>query len=68
MVETEEKKDETGAEVEVKQNASERINLQHIMELREAFESADKDGGNDLDEKEFIEHFGDVIGKGMGPK
>lgn len=67
MVETEEKKEEHGG-AEAKQNASERINLQHIMELREAFESADKDGGNDLDEKEFIEHFGDVIGKGMNPK
>jgi Ca2+-binding EF-hand superfamily protein len=63
MVETEEKK-----EPEVQKNASERINLQHIMELREAFESADKDGGNDLDEDEFIEHFGDVIGKGMNAK
>jgi hypothetical protein len=38
------------------------------MELREQFESADKDGGNSLDEDEFIEHFGDVLGKGMNPK
>jgi Ca2+-binding EF-hand superfamily protein len=58
---------ETGG-AEEKKNASERINLQHIMELREAFESADVDGGNDLDETEFIEHFGDVIGKGMKGK
>lgn len=29
---------------EEKQNASERINLQHIMELREAYEKADADG------------------------
>ncbi len=42
-------KEEEKAEAEAKTNASERINLQHIMELREAFESADTDGGNDLD-------------------
>ena len=39
-----------------KQNASERINLQHIMELREQFESADKDGGNSLDEDEVRDY------------
>jgi hypothetical protein len=33
-----------GAGGEEKQNASERINLQHIMELREAYEKADADG------------------------
>ena len=43
----EEKKGDDG-----QKNASERINLQHIMELREAFESADVDGGNSLDEDE----------------
>ena len=32
-----------------KQNASERINLQHIMELREAFEAADTDQGGALE-------------------
>lgn len=37
---------------EVKQNTSERINLQHIMELREKFENADTDAGDSLDEKE----------------
>lgn len=37
-----------------KQNASERINLQHIMELREAFEAADTDKGGALEKKEVI--------------
>ena len=32
---------EVKAKVEEKQNASERINLQHIMELREKFIEAD---------------------------
>jgi len=32
-----------------KKNASERINLQHIMELREQFEKADEDDGESLD-------------------
>ena len=32
-----------------KQNASERINLQHMMELREAFEAADTDQGGALE-------------------
>jgi enoyl-CoA hydratase/carnithine racemase len=35
-----------------KQNASERINLQMIMELREKFEAADDDGNDGLDEVE----------------
>ena len=30
-------------------NASERINLQHIMELREKFDDADVDKGGELD-------------------
>ena len=37
---------------EAKVNASERINLQHIMELREKFEAADTDGGDSLDMEE----------------
>jgi Ca2+-binding EF-hand superfamily protein len=37
------------AQDDTKQNASERINLQHIMELREAFEQADTDQGGSLD-------------------
>lgn len=35
-----------------KLNASERIDLQHIMELREAFEQADKDNSYELDPEE----------------
>ena len=51
-----------------KSNASERINLQNIMELREAFDLADLDRGGALDLDEFIEAFGEVIGKGMSMK
>lgn len=43
MQKKEEKKEEQ------KTNASERINLQHIMELREKFEAADTDKGDSLD-------------------
>lgn len=53
---------------EAKQNASERINLQHIMELREAYEKADADGGGSLNEEEFIDAFKEIIGKGMNDK
>jgi hypothetical protein len=35
-----------------KKTASEQINLQHIMELREAFEEADTDKGGELEEDE----------------
>jgi hypothetical protein len=42
-----------------KQNASEKINLQHIMELREAFEAADTDHGGALEKDEVI-HFDSV--------
>ena len=51
-----------------KKNASETINLQHIMELREAFEEADTDQGGSLELPEFINAFGDVLGKGTTPK
>lgn len=39
-----------------KQNASEKINLQHIMELREAFEAADTDKGGALELEEVHLH------------
>lgn len=52
----------------MKVNASERINLQHIMELREKFEAADADGGDSLDQVEFLNAFKDVIGKEMTDK
>lgn len=51
-----------------KSNASERINLQNIMELREAFDLADLDSGGALELEEFIEAFGEVIGKHMNMK
>ena len=54
--------------VKEKSNASERINLQNIMELREAFDLADIDAGGALELNEFIEAFGEVIGKHMNMK
>lgn len=51
-----------------KQNASDKINLQHIMELRELFEAADTDKGGALEIDEFTEAFGGVLGKGMNEK
>ena len=63
--EKEEDGDDAGGE---KQNASERINLQHIMELREAFDIADTDHGGALELDEFIEAFGEIIGKNMNMK
>lgn len=38
------------------------------MELREAFDIADTDKGGELDIDEFIDAFGQIIGKGMTPK
>lgn len=38
------------------------------MELREAYEKADADGGGSLNEQEFIDAFKDIIGKGMTQK
>lgn len=56
-----------GAQAE-KQNASEQISLQHIMELREAFDAAKKhkDGALELDE--FLDAFGGIIGRDMNDK
>ncbi len=51
-----------------KQNASERINLQDIMQLRTAFLVADKDQSYGLKPREFINAFGNVLGKGQGRK
>ena len=62
------KKDDKPAEDDKKGSASERINLQHIMELREIFDHADADGGGDLALDEFIDAFKDIIGKNMTPK
>ena len=38
------------------------------MELREAFDIADTDKGGELDLDEFIDAFGNIIGKGMNRK
>ena len=38
------------------------------MELREAFDIADTDKGGELDLDEFIEAFGEIIGKNMNYK
>lgn len=51
-----------------KQNASDKINLQHIMELRELFEAADTDKGGALEIEEFTHAFSGVLGKDMNPK
>jgi len=48
-----------------KQNASERINLQDIMQLRTAFITADDSGDGELSLNEFIAAFGKVLGKGL---
>ena len=49
-------------------NASERINLQHIMELREAFDIADADKGGALELDEFTDAFGEILAKNMTDK
>ena len=51
-----------------KQNASDKINLQHIMELREIFELADTDKGGSLELNEFKDAFGSIIGPEMNDK
>lgn len=51
-----------------KQNASEQISLQHIMELREAFDAAKKHNDGALEIEEFMDAFGGIIGKDMNPK
>ena len=38
------------------------------MELREAFDLADTDHGGSLELEEFIEAFGEIIGKNMNQK
>jgi WD40 repeat protein len=51
-----------------KQNASEQISLQHIMELREAFDAAKKHREGNLTIEEFVKAFGGIIGKDMNDK
>ena len=42
-----------------------RINLHQLMELKAAFERADTDQGGSLDMEEFLEAFGEVLGKNL---
>ena len=51
-----------------KKNASERINLQDIMQLRTQFLKADDDGSGELELPEFISNFGKVLGKNLSYK
>ena len=51
-----------------KQNASEQISLQHIMELREAFDAAKKHKDGALELEEFMDAFGGIIGRDMNDK
>jgi WD40 repeat protein len=51
-----------------KQNASEQISLQHIMELREAFDAAKKHKESALELNQFMDSFGGIIGKDMNQK
>lgn len=57
-----------GQEEKEKQNASEQISLQHIMELREAFDAAKKHKDGALELEEFMDAFGGIIGKDMNDK
>lgn len=57
-----------GQDEKEKQNASEQISLQHIMELREAFDAAKKHKDGALELEEFMDAFGGIIGKDMNDK
>ena len=46
-------------------SVEDRINLHQLMQLKEAFDHADIDGGGSLDIEEFLEAFGDVLGKNL---
>jgi len=47
---------------------TEKINLQHLIELREKFDKADLDHGGALELDEFVDAFGEVLGVGMSRK
>jgi len=49
-------------------NASEKIDLTHIMEIKEAFDSADIDKEGSLDPVEFTKAFGNILGKDLNEK
>ena len=46
-------------------SVEDRINLHQLMELKAAFDRADTDGGGSLDTEEFLEAFGEVLGKNL---
>ena len=46
-------------------SVEDRINLHQLMQLKEAFDRADTDHGGSLDIEEFLEAFGDVLGKNL---
>ena len=46
-------------------SVEDRINLHQLMELKAAFDRADIDGGGSLDMDEFLEAFGEVLGKNL---
>jgi len=46
-------------------SVEDRINLHQLMELKAVFERADTDGGGSLDIDEFLEAFGEVLGKNL---
>lgn len=47
---------------------SEKIDLTHIMSIKEAFDSADIDKEGSLSLEEFTLAFGKILGKGMTAK
>ena len=46
-------------------SVEDRINLHQLVELKAAFDRADVDGGGSLDMDEFLEAFGEVLGKNL---
>lgn len=49
-------------------SATEKIDLRAIMEIKEAFDSADIDKEGSLDPTEFTKAFGDILGGGLTEK
>ena len=49
-------------------NTTEKIDLTHIMEIKEAFDSADIDKEGSLDLMEFTKAFGNILGGGLSSK
>ena len=46
-------------------SVEDKINLHQLVELKAAFDRADVDGGGSLDMDEFLEAFGEVLGKNL---